>query len=728
MGLSVDASNACIPVEYPVERLCPPLPTAIRGETLVVDGQGGRLNQDKSLLVYPSNKLVIVRDLSLSSSNSNPIQAFCYRGHTAQVTVAKFSPSGAYVASGDAKGKLRVWSYDNDEHLPKLTLQALNGPIRDLDWDFESKRLVIVGEIDGGGAERAASECTRVITWDVGTSLGTTAPHARKRSSTCAFKPSRPMRIVTGGKDDSKLLFHAGPPFKRIVDGTPSEDCHTKNAVTCVRYNHSGSHVVSVGSDKSIHLYDGKTLQNLDSLTNAHDGTIYSCSWSSDDHYVMTCSADGTMKLFQIGQEDDHPTLKLVQTAHAVLDQPHTKTTTTTTTTTTTAKVPIGAMQMGCAFTKDDVPVSVSLNGQITILPQPPICGGPEQGLIQVLTGHTAPMAAFVMDHTRQLAYTGDTDGIVCQWDLQTGRPLQRIHATNNNHDLMGKLHKGSISCLTIVPTTGHLFSAGWDDTLRISNSQGKIIEPLAQKLQAQPNAMSTGTTLTVIMTVEGLLLVNALDGTLISDTLHSLQGEGGGPQHYNPLCVCITRDDSTIYVGGDDCQIHVYHVQDGGKSPLTLLKVYSNLHLKPIHAISISPDQTKLASADVRDVCVTDLCASCDDDNDDTTTPPPLVGKGRWCFHTQRITCLAWHPHGTYLASGGLDDQIFIWNLHQKMKRIHYKLAHRGGVTGLAFWQSSTTTTANTNTNTTVVKLVSVGADSCFVTWDVQQDMDKKF
>mmetsp|Transcript_7829 Transcript_7829/g.11259 ORF Transcript_7829/g.11259 Transcript_7829/m.11259 type:complete len:691 (-) Transcript_7829:358-2430(-) len=688
---SVDASNACIPPSYPLVTSCPPLPAAIRGESLVVDGHSGRLNKDKSLLVYPSGKLVVVRDLSLPS-----IQAFCYRGHTAPVTVAKFSPSGAYIASGDSKGKLRVWSYDNEEHLAKLELQALNGPIRDLDWDFESKRIVIVGEIGGSGSSASAAENTRVIAWDVGTKLGTTGQHVRGRSSTCAFKPSRPMRIVTGGKDDSKLIFNAGPPFKRVVDGSASEDCHTKNGVTCVRYNHSGTMVVSVGGDKAIHLYDGKTLNNIASLPQLHDGTIYSCSWSSDDKYVMTCSADGTIKLVEVTPTS----LKVVQTAHAVDDETASKITTTT-----TAKVPIGAMQVGCTFTKDDVPVSISLNGQITILPQPPILGGPEEGLISVLTGHVAPISGFAVDASRGYAYTGDTDGILCQWDIQTGRALKRhsYNDTSKNLDLTSKVHKGAISCLTLSPTTGNLFSAGWDDTLRISNSQGIVLDQdedtttTNQKLPAQPNAMSTGTNLTIIVTVEGLVLANATTGALVSDTLHPFGSS------YNPSSVCMAKDDSTIYVGGDDCKIHIYNVEDNGR---TIVKgdVYESIHLKPIHALALSPDGAKLASADVRDVCVTDL-----------KSKETLVGKGRWCFHTQRITCLSWHDNGTYLASGGADDQVFIWNLSKRMKRIHYKFTHRGGVSGLAFLPSTS-------------KLISVGADSCFNTWDVQADIERKF
>jgi hypothetical protein len=46
----------------------------------------------------------------------------------------------------DVSGKLRVWSWDNPEHLMKLELPVFSGAIKDLDWDHESKKIVAVGD------------------------------------------------------------------------------------------------------------------------------------------------------------------------------------------------------------------------------------------------------------------------------------------------------------------------------------------------------------------------------------------------------------------------------------------------------------------------------------------------------------------------------------------------------------------------------------------------------
>ena len=57
---------------------------------LSLHGEGGRYNSDKPLLVYPSGRLVVVRELTSDLENGSgdenkkmSVKAFVYRGHTA---------------------------------------------------------------------------------------------------------------------------------------------------------------------------------------------------------------------------------------------------------------------------------------------------------------------------------------------------------------------------------------------------------------------------------------------------------------------------------------------------------------------------------------------------------------------------------------------------------------------------------------------------------------------
>jgi hypothetical protein len=138
---------------------------------------------------------------------------FVYRGHTAAVTWAKFLPSGTYVVSGDTRDRLRVWAYNHNEHLPRLDVQVLAGPVRDLCWYREGVRVAVSGD---GGAQSA--ESYRIVMWDMGVKYGDLQVHGRRRGLTCAIRPCRPARS-TGGVEDAALYFHSGPPFKRVTGG-----------------------------------------------------------------------------------------------------------------------------------------------------------------------------------------------------------------------------------------------------------------------------------------------------------------------------------------------------------------------------------------------------------------------------------------------------------------------------------------------------------------------------
>jgi WD repeat-containing protein 1 (actin-interacting protein 1) len=474
MALSVDASNACIPPSHPLITSVPPLPSTTRGEPCVLDGRAGRLNASSPILLYASGKLVVVRTLGGEQ------HSFCYRGHTAPVTAAAFSTSGAYVASADVRGKLRVWSYDNEEHLVKLELQAMSGPIRGIAWDVDSMRIAIVGD---RGSD-ASSDCCRIIQWDTGVTCGELGQHARGRASSVAFKLDRPLRIVTGGTDDSKLLMNAGPPFKRLA----SSDAHVKGAVHAVAYG--GTVVASVGTDKSVCIHDGKTLELIVRKEHVHEASIYACAWSSNNKYLLTCSADGTVKLLEVGDTS----LDVVHTWN-VLSRLG-----------SSDKVPIGGMQLGCAFVKDDVPVTVGMNGEIVILPRPPVLGGTVAENEQVLTGHHAPISCLAV--CDGFFYTADTDGVIVQWNSETGKAIKRLRPSDDE-DGMYKIHgDAAISCITVT-SDGTLLSAGWDDTIRISRNA--VVTPNHIAMDAQPNAIACGTNLVVVMTVGGLVFVKGM-------------------------------------------------------------------------------------------------------------------------------------------------------------------------------------------------------------------------
>ena len=118
--------------------------------------------------------------------------------------MAKYSPSGFYIASADKSGKVRIWDTVNKEHILKNEFQPISGPIKDLAWSNDNQRMVVVGE----GREKFG----HVFLADTGTSNGDITGQTRP-INTVDFKPSRPFRIVTGSEDNTAAVYE-GPPFK----------------------------------------------------------------------------------------------------------------------------------------------------------------------------------------------------------------------------------------------------------------------------------------------------------------------------------------------------------------------------------------------------------------------------------------------------------------------------------------------------------------------------------
>eukprot|EP00986_Skeletonema_menzelii_P008809 scaffold3836_cov137-Skeletonema_menzelii.AAC.5 len=710
MGVDqVDASNACIPPTHPLTYQALPLPTASRGETIFLDGQGGRLNdnddQRAPLIMYAWGKLIVVREIELYSSNqttkkttscasssrvgpsgSPSTNGFVYRGHSAPVTAAKFSPAGTYVASGDSKGKLRIWAWDHEEHLPKIELQVLAGPIKDISWDFEGKRIVVIG--DG----MQSPENAKVVQWDTGVKCGDLGAHARKKGRLCAFRPCRPMRIATGGAEDATVMFHQGPPFQRVVgDGIVSEKCHERGAIHSLRYNKDGSVLASAGTDGSVIFYDGKSMHLMKKVEKVHKSSIFSCAWNRNGTHLLTCGADGFARLVDAMSGE---TVHEWDVALTQLGDDNVRN-----------KVPMGAMLLGCAFLKGDIPIAVGFNGQIVVLSVPSSIGLSSLAEVidkpLVITGHQAPISAMTFGAPgSNVIYTADTDGVLVEWDGLTGIPRGRVkNVGEEDVELTGRVHSGAtITSLAFSSESSKLYSAGWDDFIRISQGQNCVNK---LKMKAQPNDMACGTSLLVVMTVEGLVLVK--DEQIISELIRL---------PYTATAICISKDETMLYVGGDDCNIYIYTVSlSDSVNPLAESHVIKGGHMKAVQSIALSHDRTKLAAADSRDVCVYS-----------TTDYSTIVSKGRWCFHTQRISCLTWSSDDSILASGGNDDDIFLWNIQKKMRRIHYRFAHRGGITGLRF------VGGNAADGTGSIMLVSVGNDGCVNFWDVKEDVSNKF
>lgn len=325
----------------------------------------------------------------------------------------------------------------------------ISGRINDIAWDGESQRIIAVGD----GRERFG----HCITADSGNSVGEISGHSSIINSV-SIRQQRPLRAATGS-DDSGMVFLNGAPFKFA---TKVSGIH-KGYVYGVAFSPDGNTLVSVGADKRIQLYDGKTGEPTKQIGEGeHKGSIFAVSWAKDSKRFVTASADQTVKIWDVETGDCVKAWRFGEEGStSVPDQ-----------------------QVGVVWPAgrgDGLIISLNLAGDLNYLVE-----GSEKP-INVIHGHNRSVTALGQSHATRVdtLWTGSFDGRVCSWDISTGT----ASATNG--------HANQVVGFTCMPEG--TFSVGWDDKL-LSMNDGTVL-----KLGAQPKGVASCDGIVYVATLAGL-------------------------------------------------------------------------------------------------------------------------------------------------------------------------------------------------------------------------------
>ena len=435
-----------------------PAPLTIRGQNLHL----GYDAKNKDKICFPSRAGVVIRSLS------NPTDADVFTGFRglSNTSVAKFSPSGYYVAAGSTNGWCKVFASKRNEEgdfIIKAEYEVLSGPPKDLAWDGESKRICIVGD----GKETY----TRAFIVDSGATTGDLGGHSG-RCLTVDYKPSRPFRVVTGS-EDAKSNFYAGPPFKF----GHSNEGHTAY-VTCARYNTKGTHYCTVGSDKQGFIYDGKagTQVGAFSAEGMHKGSIYTCDWSPCDTMILTTSADKTAKVWAVGEDFNATLLK----TYDFLDSKN-----------------LLNMVVGGLWTHSGI-VLCTLNGDVIQVapptsaaaePEPEAEGGAPPPVTAAFVGHSNFISGMGVNSANGQVICCDGSGRLISWDA----------AAATGSEMTGNLKTNIFNCCAVSPSAPLAFCGTGDN---------KIVACML-------DTMTFGATVSVSKVVRGLVC-SSLDSNVL--------------------------------------------------------------------------------------------------------------------------------------------------------------------------------------------------------------------
>ncbi|QLL30583.1 hypothetical protein HG536_0A04010 [Torulaspora globosa] len=477
---------------FQLEFIQPPQPATLRNFTTHLSYDRG-----SNAVAYPCGKSAFIRFLDDSKA------VIQFSGHgSSNVSVVKFSPiqGSQYLCSGDDAGRVIVWGWSRDrdtgsfETAVKAEFQVLAGPITDVSWDFEGKRLCVVGE----GRDKFGV----FISWDSGNSLGEVSGHSQ-RINACHFKQSRPMRCVTVG-DDGSVVFYQGPPFKFAASDRTHHD--QGKFVRDVQFSPgSGDFAVTVGSDRRIVCLDGKTGEFIKYIEDENEeikGGFFAISWIDESRFV-TASADATVRLWSV--KDSKFLGKWFIPGDALANQ-----------------------QVGVVATKNEQIISLSLDGTLNFLK----IG--EESPVKFLRGHNKGITALTVNPL----ISGSYDGRIVNW------------ATSP--ETMREDHSNLVVAIDNSEPPKYA-SVSWDDTLKVL-SETKYKFEGQPKVSSSAN---NGGIIAVATDSDYLLIMNSYTGEVLqkkqlSEPASAIDIRGGlvavGLERTNTIEVFKTSDLAVNY------------------------------------------------------------------------------------------------------------------------------------------------------------------------------------
>ncbi|KAI4843947.1 tricorn protease domain 2-containing protein, partial [Aureobasidium sp. EXF-8845] len=395
-------------------------------------------------------------------------------------------------------------------------------------------------------------------------------------------------------------------------------------------FSPDGASLVSVGSDRRIWLYDGKTGEAKNQIGEGeHKGSIFGVSWAKDSKKLVTCSGDQTVKIWDV------EAAKCVQTWRMGEE----------------GVVSIAHQQVGVTWPSgrsDGLVISVDLEGNLNYLQE-----GNDKP-VRVVHGHQKAITAAGYTPGEKTLWTGSYDGRVRAWDLSTAEAKS----------VDGESPKNYVSAFASSQSDGRIYSVSWDDTLRTVDASTHSFTGSSSKTDGQPKSVAVASSgsksVTLVATSSAITLYN--DGEQV----------GSLPVSFTPTSIAAKGD--IVAVGAEDKIVRIYTLSGTSLSAAAEIRDAT----AAISTLAFSSASTCRLAVGLGNGKIYVY---------DSSSPSEwTLTTNRWSAHTARVTCIAWSPDGEKAASGGLDTNIFVWSLADPGKRVKAMNAHKDGVGGIAW------------------------------------------
>jgi WD40 repeat protein/energy-coupling factor transporter ATP-binding protein EcfA2 len=402
--------------------------------------------------------------------------------------------------------------------------------------------------------------------------------------------------------------------------------------VSSVAFSSNGQYVVSGSADGTVRLWNLQG-ESIISPLYGHNDHVNSVAFSPDDQYILSGGNDAKIRLWSLqgklmgepfhGHKIDVSSVAFSPNGEYIVSGSRDK----------TVRLwnrqgnPIGNPFQGhedavisVAFSPDgEYIVSGSRDKTVRLWNRQgnPI-GNPFQG-------HEDHVVCVAFSPDNQCIASSSKDGTIRLWDRQGNLIRAPL-----------KGHEGSVFSVAFHPTGHCIASGGSDRTIRLWDSEGNQIR---EPLRGHKNPV-----VSVSFSSDKRLLISGSDDkTLRLWDVSSYSN--GNPFHghlYSVNSIAFSSDGQCIVSGSDDGEVRLWDRQ--GKPVGEPIE-----HYEAVKSVAFSPDGQYVISSSSILIWLWSLQGS--------RIGEPLKG------HTSTISCLAFSPDGRYIASGDEDGIVALWD-----------------------------------------------------------------
>jgi len=565
-----------------------------------------------------------------------------------------FSPEGKLLATGDAKGEIRVWEVTTGQLI--------------FIFKEHTNRVWSVAFSPDGTRLASASEDKTVKIWDI----------SQGRLIKNFDDYSHRVFSVAFSLDGQKLASGSENKVVKIWDWNtcPSVNCLSWSAhddwITVVTFskNEKGEEIIATGStDKSVKIWDATTGKMINSWQ-ADPYTVWSVAFGANDT-IATGGEDKTVKIWKISSDK---CIKLINTLqghqHRVWRLAFSRDGETIVSGSEDRQVKIWDVSTGkCLQTW-------SHNNRVWAVAFNPdkqtIASGSEDHTVRlwnvhrreclkIWQGYTNWVLSVAFSPTERKLASGYEDKTIRIWDADTGECLNTLSG-----------HDNWVHSVTFSPDGTKLASGSEDNTIKIWDvNTGKWLKTFKGH---------TNWVRSVAFNPQGNLLASGSeDNTVKIWDVKTGKCIQTFTEHTDRVWSVVFSPNSKMLASASEDRTVILRYIDSGNSGKSInvlnVKTLSG-HTEKVWSVAFSRDSELLASG-----------------SNDKTVKIWNANTGEcrdtWLEHENWVQSVAFSPVGEFLASGSEDNRVRIWNVNTNVKTGECRFiceGHNSSIRSVAF------------------------------------------